>query len=78
MHDKEILKFVFKSDCNNEEYELFYNKNIYYFNAGGEIRDREFLTFQEALKIIKNELSKGDQHLRIESITSTFTTFEHV
>lgn len=76
MHDKEILKFVFRSDNNNDEYELFYNGNDYYFSRCS--LSRHFKTFQEALRYVRNELAQGDPHLKIDSITSEFTRFEHV
>tara|TARA_R100000544_G_scaffold4810_1_gene1871 strand:- start:29 stop:253 length:225 start_codon:yes stop_codon:yes gene_type:complete len=74
MHDKEILKFVFKSDKMNDEIELFYNKNDYYF--GGDSGKR-FKTFKDAIQYIRCEFSLGSD-LKIDSVFSEFTTFTHI
>tara|TARA_R100000541_G_C1849670_1_gene77380 strand:+ start:306 stop:530 length:225 start_codon:yes stop_codon:yes gene_type:complete len=74
MHDKEILKFVFKSDKMSEEIALFYNKNDYYF---GSSSSKRFKTFKDAVQYIRCEFSLGSD-LRVESVFSEFTTFTHI
>jgi len=78
MEEKEILKYTFKSEENNDSYELYYNYNEYYYMIDNINIGKRFKTFREALKDVKYNLTHAVGDLKIFSIQSIVKLTESI
>ena len=78
MEGKEILKYTFKSEENNDSYELYYNYNEYYYMTDNINIGKRFKTFREALKDVKYSLAHEVGDLKIFSIESNVELTESI